>query len=210
MSSSRAHRPALVVGLTGGIGSGKSAVAELFAELGVPIIDADVLARRAVEPDQPAFRAVVELFGAGVVGPDGALDRRRLRQRIFEDAALRERLEALLHPEIRARMEEELEGLSSAYTLLVIPLLVEAGQHALVDRVLVVDAPEEVQIERTVARDSTTHDAVERILASQVSRKERRAVADDIIDNDSTQHVLAQRVSDLHRRYLELVRCKAG
>jgi dephospho-CoA kinase len=194
----------LRVGLTGGIGSGKSAAAGVFAALGIPVIDADLVARELVAPGEPALGALVEAFGPGILAADGRLDRGTLRGRVFSDPEARTRLEAILHPLIRARMEALATAVEAPYCVLVIPLLVEAGQQGLVDRVLVIDVPEHVQLERAGARDGVPPSAVEAILRTQASRRERLAAADDVISNEDSVEHLGRRVRALHRRYLAL------
>jgi len=193
---------ALRIGLTGGIASGKSAVADAFARRGVPIVDTDQLAREVVEPGTPALAAVVEAFGPDVLGPDGRLDRRRLRQRVFADAADRRRLEGILHPAIRTAMHARAEAVDAPYVVIAIPLLVENGLQRAVDRVLVVDCAPEVQLARLLARDGETVEGARAILAAQVSREQRLAAADDVITNDGTLADLDARVGALHERYL--------
>jgi dephospho-CoA kinase len=192
------------VGLTGGIGSGKSTVANLFAELGVPIIDADRVAREVVEPGERALEEVVAAFGPGVLEPTGRLDRAALRARIFANEQDRTRLEAILHPRIRARMETLAEEASAPYCVLCIPLLVETRQLDLVDRVLVVDAPEELQVARVCARDGLAADSVQAILRAQAPREARLAAADDVVRNGGDVADLRRQVEALHRRYLAL------
>ena len=194
----------LRIGLTGGIGAGKSTVAEIFASLGVPVFDADLVAREVVEPGAPALAEVVGAFGPGVLGPDGRLDRARLRTRIFADDTARTRLEAILHPRIRARMEALARATDAEYCLLVIPLLVERGQRHLVDRVLVVDAPESLQVERVCARDGVTPEAARAILRTQAARAERLAAADDVVRNTGATARLRREVEALHHRYRRL------
>ena len=173
----------LVIGLTGGIGSGKSAVEALFSELGVPVIDADRIARQVVEPGQPALDEIKAQFGEAVLDAQGALNRRRLRKLVFDDAALRKALESILHPRIRARIAEELSALSAPYAIVAIPLLIETGPYQEVDRVLVVDCPEEEQIRRICQRDKVSAAQAAAIMATQATREERLSAADDIIDN---------------------------
>ena len=194
----------LRIGLTGGIGSGKSKVAEIFASLGVPVIDADLVAREVVEPGTPALAEVAAAFGPGVLGPDGRLDRARLRTRIFADDTARTRLEAILHPRIRARMEALARAADAEYCLLVIPLLVERGQRKLVDRVLVVDAPEPLQVERVCARDGVTPEAARAIIRTQAPRAVRLAAADDVVRNTGAEARLRREVEALHHRYRRL------
>lgn len=200
----------LVVGLTGGIASGKTTVSDLFAELGVPVVDADVVARRAVEPDQPALDELVAAFGDDILTTDGVLDRGRLREKAFADAAARERLEAILHPRIREWMEAEIATADGPYVILSVPLLVEGDLLQRVHRVLVVDVPEPVQRERLVRRDGSTPEQAEAILAAQSSRRNRLQHADDIIDNTGDPEALRQRVRRLHQDYLALAAAYDG
>ena len=194
----------LVIGLTGGIGSGKSTVAEGFAELGVPVIDADLIAREVVEPGQPGLAAVVRAFGVGILDEDGRLDRKRLRERVFAEPAERRRLEALLHPLIRAEMRRRIAACTAPYCLLVVPLLLESGQSDLVQRILVVDVPETIQVERVLQRDGDTPERARAILSAQMPRDERLARADDIIANDRELTELYAEIRRLHHYYLEL------
>ncbi len=192
------------VGLTGGIGSGKSSVAGLFAARGVPVIDADACARRLAEPGQPAYREIIALFGPTVLDTQQRIDRKRLRRRIFDNPAERQRLEAILHPRVRRAMEDEIGGLRAAYCILVIPLLLETTEHPAVDRILVVDANEERQIERVTQRDATNAEEVKRIIAAQLPRAERLRHAQDVITNNAGLAELEEAVERLHRRYLNL------
>lgn len=194
----------LRVGLTGGIGSGKSSVAELFAGLGAGVIDTDLIARELTEPGTPTLARIVADFGSEVLSPDGTLDRGALRERVFRDRVARTRLESILHPSIRDLMLERVAKLRAPYALLVVPLLFETGQETLMDRVLVVDCPEETQIERVQRRSQLSRAEIERILASQVSRAERLARADDVIDNSGALAALAPQVERRHRSYLDL------
>jgi dephospho-CoA kinase len=203
-------RPALVIGVTGGIGSGKTTVANLFSSLGTPVIDADELARQVVAPGQPAYEEILQHFGTTFLSESGGLDRRRLREHIFSDPAKRDRLEAIVHPRVYAQMKRLLDRLAAPYAIVVVPLLIETGARELVDRVLVVDSPEELQIERTRRRDCTTRMAVEKILAAQLDRNTRLSAADDIIENDGSVEALAKAVSALHRRYLSEAERIAG
>jgi dephospho-CoA kinase len=190
------------VALTGGIASGKTMVAHLFAARGVPVIDTDVIARQVVEPGEPALAAVVDAFGAQVLGEDGRLDRRRMREHVFADAAARRRLESILHPAIRAEMERQSRAAGGPYQLLVIPLLVESGRRDHVDRVLVVDVPEVTQVERLVRRDASTREQAEAALRAQATRDARLAFADDVIENTGDLAALEAQVAALHRDYL--------
>ena len=194
-----------VVGLTGGIGSGKSTVAECFAAHGVPVIDTDVVARELTAPGGAALDAIRATFGEMVMQADGTLDRAALRRRAFSDADARHKLEAILHPRIRQIVEQTLATLTAPYALIVIPLLVETGGYRdVLNRVLVVDCPEDLQIARVMARNGLTQDEVEAILAAQAGRAERLAAADDVILNTASPEALRTQVATLHRRYLAL------
>ena len=190
--------------LTGGIASGKSIASRLFEELGVPIIDTDCIARELVEPGMPALQAIVEAFGTGCLGPDGRLDRRRMRSEIFADPEARARLESILHPQIGAEVRRRISELDAAYCIVVIPLYAESSAYGWIDRVLVVDTDEDTQIARVMQRDRIGRDLAESILASQAARKERLALADDVIRNDGTMERLAARVRELHHKYSQL------
>ncbi len=194
----------LSVGLTGGIGSGKSTVAALFAQRGIPVIDTDVIARSLVEPGQPALAEIVAHFGPAILTPQGRLDRAALRERVFAAPSQRRMLEGILHPRIRTAVRAARARLDAPYCLVVIPLLVESGQRDLVDRVLVVDADEAEQVRRTRARDGLDEATVRAIMAAQVPRAVRLQGADEVIANDGDRSVLAQRVAELHEGYLQL------
>jgi dephospho-CoA kinase len=201
-----APRRPYAVALTGGIGSGKSAVAELFAAHGITVIDADIISHQLTAPGGAALASIAEAFGDEVLSAQTGLNRALLRERIFADPGARHRLEAILHPMIRTRMQAALAADHGPYALLAIPLLVETGQTGIADRVLVVDAPEALRIERVGRRSGLTPDAVRRIIASQAGRAERIAAADDIIDNSGDRDALGPRVAALHNRYLALAR----
>lgn len=193
------------VGVTGGIGSGKSTVANLFAELGIVVVDADLIAREVVAPGEPVLDAIGAYFGPEVIAADGSLNRALMRERIFENTAYRHWLEVLLHPLIRERMIEECQHARSAYCLLVVPLLVENKLTELCQRVLVVDVAESTQIARTTQRDNIAAAQVEAMMATQASREQRLNAADDVLDNndrDLTQIKAA--VLQLHQQYLAL------
>jgi dephospho-CoA kinase len=194
----------LRIGLTGGVASGKSTIARRFMELGVPIIDADVAARAVVAPGKPGLAAVSARFGPRVLAANGEIDRRALRDLVFKDPGSRRDLEAILHPLIRADMEESAEAAVGPYVVMTIPLLVEGGSRDRVDRVLVVDVDEAVQLQRVVARDGCTEDQARAILASQASRSARLAAADDVLLNTGTVTDLRQAVDRLHAQYLRL------
>lgn len=193
-----------ILGLTGGIGSGKSAVAQHFIDLGVHLVDADHAARWVVEPGKPALGKIVEHFGGEVLQADGLLDRSALRKRIFANADDRRWLETLLHPLIGQEIMQYLARAESPYAILVSPLLIESGQHKLTQRVLVVDAPEQLQIQRTMARDQSSDEQVQAILKAQASRAERLSHADDVLLNDRDLAWLQSEVARLHHFYLNL------
>lgn len=193
-----------VLGLTGGIGSGKSAVVAEFGKLGVHWVDVDHVARWVVEPGKPALAAIAERFGQGVLTPDGVLDRAVMRELIFQDSAQRMWLEQLLHPLIRQETLANLALGESAYAIMVSPLLVESGQYHQVDRVLVVDVPEALQVQRAVSRDKSSEAQIRAILSAQASREERLRHADDVLANDRNLAWLRQEVERLHNFYLTL------
>jgi dephospho-CoA kinase len=197
-------RRRLRIGLTGGIASGKSTVAQRFTELGVPVIDADAAARAVVAPGTPGLAAVLKRFGRGVVAKNGELDRRALRELIFREPGSRRDLEAILHPLIRADMERSAELAVGPYVVMAIPLLVEGGSSERVDRILVVDVDEAVQLRRVMARDGCTEEQARAILVSQASRSARLAAADDVLPNSGTVADLRQAVDQLHERYLRV------
>jgi dephospho-CoA kinase len=199
----RTNRP--IVCLTGGIGSGKSSVAHLFGERGIEVVDADTLAHELTRPGGAAIPALVEAFGAEALDASGALDRARMRRIAFADPAARQRLESILHPLIRVAAARRAAAATSAYVLLVIPLLIESGRSsARCDRVLVVDCPEAEQVRRVMARSNLSRDEVLAIMATQASREARLERADDVIDNGGEVSRLAAQVDALHRRYLAL------
>ncbi|UTV28091.1 dephospho-CoA kinase [Photobacterium atrarenae] len=196
----------MVVGLTGGIGSGKSTVADLFARYHIDIIDADIIAREVVEPGTPGLQAIVDKLGSDILLTDGTLDRAKLRQAIFNDSTLKHWLNNLLHPLIREKMQAEIRQARSPYCLLVIPLMVENNLQAMAHRLLVVDVEEDVQIARTRQRDQVDAAHVRKILAAQATRQERLEAADDVITNNGGSTELEAAVSALHQQYLPLSR----
>ncbi|MEW5892866.1 MAG: dephospho-CoA kinase [Pseudomonadota bacterium] len=204
-----ARRP-FCIGLTGGIGSGKSTVAELFAGLGVAIIDTDQIARELTRPGGAALPAIRDAFGAEVIGPDGGLERARMRARVFTQSDDRRRLEAILHPMIRAEAERRLLAEQLApYVLLVVPLLVETGAYGqLIDRVLVVDCDEATQLQRIQSRGLSETEA-RAIIAAQASRQARLAAADDVLKNDGPLERLRREVEVLHQKYQKMARARA-
>jgi len=198
------------IGLTGGIGGGKSTVASLFARRGTPVIDTDALARHLSRPDQPAYAEIVHAFGKEILASDGSIDRKKLGRQVFGQAAARQRLEAILHPRIRDEVRRQLGLLDTRYCIIVVPLLFEAGFTDLMDRTLVVDAEEARQIERVGARDALTEAEIRTIMAAQISRAERLARADDVIDNNSDLTHLEQEVERLHAYYTRLAQQQNG
>lgn len=200
----------MIVGLTGGIGSGKSAATERFEYHGVPVVDADVVSRQVVEPGMPALSAIVAHFGKRVLREDGHLDRPALREIIFHDPAEKLWLEALLHPLIRDEIARQLQESDACYTILSSPLLLESGQDALVDRVLVIDVPESLQLKRTLARDDSSPETVRAIMDAQMSRKHRLSQATDVISNDRDLPLLHKAVDQQHEYYLRLCALQRG
>lgn len=197
------------IALTGGIASGKSAVAQRFAQHAVPVFDADVVAHDLVAPGEPALAKIATEFGTDMLTPAGELDRTRLRSRVFADASARKRLEAILHPRIRAQLLARAQACSAPYCLLAVPLLVEChADYAWVDRVLSTDAPRETQLRRLLQRPGIDGQLAECMLAAQASRESRLALADDVIDNTGPLDALDAIVARLHQRYLELVEAR--
>jgi len=195
----------LVIALTGGIGSGKSTVAAILGELGAGIIDTDAIAHRLTAPGQPGARAIGAQFGADYLRADGALDRDRMRQLVFSDPAAKQKLEAILHPMIRAEVNAAVHATQAPYVVIVVPLLIETGAYRdLARRILVVDCSEELQLARVIQRSGLTADAAQAIMASQVSRAERLGHADDVVRNETDLAELRAGVIALHRRYLDL------
>lgn len=194
----------VVIGLTGGIGSGKTTVSQEFEALGIIVVDADVIAREVVAPGEPLLAELADRFGAHVLMPDGTLNRAVLREIIFSDVAKKEQLNALIHPVIRHRLITQLSQAKSAYVILSAPLLFENNLDSFCQRNLVVDIPVEVQIERTIGRDGVSKEQVNAILNAQWPRQRRLTKADDIIDNSLPLDSLPERVRTLHKKYLAL------
>lgn len=194
----------LKIGLSGGIASGKSAASDCFASRGIPIIDADIVAREVVTSGAPALREIELTFGAEVIDAGGGLDRTLMRSLIFTDPEKRRQLEAILHPRIKEAMLSRLARVNAPYCILAIPLLIEAEQQYLVDRILIIDAPRNLQLERLMQRDHITRDAAEAILAAQLDRQTRLKFADDLIVNDGSQADLDAAIEKLHLKYLAL------
>ncbi len=202
-TGSQSLRPGkLLIGLTGGIASGKSAVADMLARLGANVVDTDVIARDVVAAGQPGLEAIVNAFGQDILDENGGLDRRMMRNKVFASAESRARLEAILHPVIRQELWRRVDESDNPVQVLVIPLLVESGLSGMVDRVLVVDCPRQTQIKRLLTRDAETPEQAERILAAQASREARLAAADDVVDNSGSLAMLAQSVQEIYQRYL--------
>jgi len=195
-----------IVGLTGGIGSGKSIVSELFAKLGVPVIDTDVIAHKLTVRDQPAFEQIVATFGERILTPQGDLDRGQLRELVFDNNDQRLVLESILHPLIKQSVLEQIHGLHAAYCIVVVPLLVEKGWQSLVDRILVVDASETEQRQRVKTRNALPDDQIDAIMRQQATRDQRLSQADDVIINNETLSHVEMQVQKLHLKYLELAR----
>ena len=207
LSDFEQHQPVTyTVGITGGIGSGKSAVTLRLEEHGIPVVDADVVAREVVEPGRPALAAIAQHFGPEILLADGTLDRAALRKRVFEDPAERAWLESVTHPAIREEIIHQLGQVRAPYVVLSSPLLLEAGQNDFTDYVVVVDVPEELQVARTIARDNNDPALVRKIMAAQLSRADRIARCDEVIDNEGSLDELREQVDALHQRLLS----KAG
>lgn len=200
----------LRIGLTGGIASGKSTVANMFAEFGAIIIDTDLIAREVVTPGQPALTEIRERFGDDLIRDDGTLDRAAMRQLVFSDDALRLKLEAILHPKIRQETVRQANEANGPYQVIVVPLLAESPLKRFVDRIVVVDCDEDTQIRRLLSRDTGSEDQARRILAAQASRSERLAIADDVIHNDDDLEATSAQVAALHHGYLALQRPKGA
>jgi dephospho-CoA kinase len=195
----------LRVGLTGGIGCGKSVVAEMFRELGTIIIDADQIAHDLVKPGSPVLAAVIEQFGKAYLDADGGLDRQKLAQHVFARPEQKRRLEALIHPAVRDAIRRQLEARSQeTYVIVVIPLLLETGYTELIDRILVVDCDEQQQIQRVQQRDSRDTEQIQNIMRQQIGRYERLSQADDILTNNTSLAALQHQVAELHQKYLNL------
>ena len=196
-----------VIGLTGGIASGKTTVANLFQQqFGIDIVDADIVAREVVEPESAGLKQIVQRYGAAILLDDGTLNRTQLRDIIFADPNEKQWLDALLHPMIRQRMLEQLDNTTTPYALLVIPLMAENNLQTLANRVLVVDVDESSQIERTMLRDGISQQQAQSIVNSQATRAQRLAIADDVIKNHSKNQQLLYQITELHKKYLEMCR----
>jgi dephospho-CoA kinase len=194
----------LKVGLTGGIGCGKTTVARLFAKYGTPVIDADEIAHQLVAIGQPALAIITQEFGESILNPDGSLNRNNLREQVFSNSEKKQKLESILHPLVYKAIQSEIGKLDANYCIICIPLLLETGMGHFVDRILVVDCPVKTQIARVKNRDNLSLERIQSIIDSQVSRAFRKSKADDIIDNSKTDYRLAEQVKKLHNLYLSL------
>jgi len=194
----------LIIGLTGGIGSGKTAVSDRFKAFGIHIVDADIAARTVVEPNKAAWHDIKDFFGPEILLADQTLNRAWLRQQVFADSEKRKALETFTHPRIRDEIIRDLASSTSAYTILVSPLLIESGQFKLVEKVIIIDVPEAVQIERTCSRDNNDIEQVKRIIAAQLPREQRLTHGDWIIDNSEPLETLTSRIESLHQELLKL------
>ena len=201
---------ALIIGITGGIGSGKTAVTDRFSQKGITVVDADIASRVVVEPGTFALSAIASHFGSNLIADDGSLDRAALRQKVFANDEERHWLESLLHPLISEEIHKQLEASTSPYTILVSPLLVETTQRDICNRILVVDVPESVQIERASARDNNDAEQIKRIIAAQIHRQDRLAKADDIIDNTASLETLDEVVEEFHQGYLDMAKSQSN
>lgn len=196
----------LIIGLTGGIGSGKSAASQVFESFDIHVVDADIVARRIVEPGTEALLAITDHFGQTVISNDGTLNRAELRQIIFSSEKEKAWLENLLHPTIRSEIQRQLKSATSEYAILVSPLLFETDQHKLVSRTLLIDLPVHMQLERASTRDKNSREQIQKIIDTQLSRDVKLRLTDDIIENDSDLESLKQRIEAQHQKYLELAR----
>jgi len=191
----------LKIGLTGGIGSGKSTACEIFSEFGVPVIDADIIAHSLVRPGMPALEEIAKAFGKEVISKDGTLDRKIVRDQIFENETKRKKLEDILHPAVYKEISVQVENINFKYCIISIPLLLETNATMAVDRILVIDVPRELQLERASNRDKTNRNDINAIINSQISRKDRLSAANDIVDNKGDINELHKKICDLHEFY---------
>jgi dephospho-CoA kinase len=195
----------LIIGLTGGIGSGKSVASDKFKSLGITIVDADVASRTVVEPGKPALKEIEDHFGSGIITAEGKLDRNNLREIIATDPEERKWLESVLHPKIGEQITKEISESTSVYTLFVAPLLLETNSQEMCSRVVVVDVPKDVQIQRTAKRDKVSPNQVEQMVAAQMEREKRLEKADDVLLNSGTIEDLEKQVEELHKKYIQMV-----
>ena len=195
----------LIIGLTGGIGSGKSVASDKFKSLGITIVDADVASRTVVEPGKPALKEIEDHFGSGIITAEGKLDRNNLREIIATDSEERKWLESVTHPKIGEQITKEISESTSVYTLFVAPLLLETNSQEMCSRVVVVDVPKDVQIQRTAKRDKVSPNQVEQMVAAQMEREKRLEKADDVLLNSGTIEDLEKQVEELHKKYIQMV-----
>ena len=194
----------LIIGLTGGIGSGKSVASDKFKSLGITVVDADVASRTVVEPGKPALKEIQDHFGSGIITAEGKLDRNKLREIIATDPKERKWLESVLHPKIGEQITKEISESTSVYTLFVAPLLLETNSQEMCSRVVVVDVPKDVQIQRTAKRDKVSSNQVEQMVAAQMKREKRLEKADDVLLNNGTIEDLEKQVEELHKKYIQM------
>jgi dephospho-CoA kinase len=192
---------ALKIGLTGGIGSGKSTACDIFSELGVPVIDADVIAHELVKPGMSAFNEIKKIFGTEIISSDGTLVRKIIRDKVFANEIDRKKLENILHPAVYEEISIQVKNINSKYCIISIPLLLETNASKTVDRILVIDVPRELQLERASNRDKTNKSDIDAIIDSQISRKDRLSAANDIVDNKGNINDLRKKICDLHKFY---------
>lgn len=204
------NKETFIVGLTGGIASGKSLAADFFAQLGVAVVDTDIVAREVVKRGAPAVEEIRQAFGDAVIAPDGSLDRSRMRDIVFNDDQKRRELESILHPRIRDEAFRQVAEANGPYVIVVVPLLFESPMKEAMDRIVVVDCSEETQLRRLMARDSESREQACRIMATQASRSERLSIADDVLQNEGDMESVRQAVQQLHTHYLELAHQKTG
>ena len=191
----------LRIGLTGGIGSGKTTACEIFTELGVPVIDADIIAHDLVKPGMPALEEIIRVFGKEVISDDGTLDRKTIRDKVFANSNERKKLEDILHPAVYREISVQVENINSRYCIISIPLLLETGASKTVDRILLIDVPREQQLERASNRDNTNKNDINAIIDSQISRNDRLSAADDIVDNNGDINDLRKKIYELNEFY---------
>jgi len=191
----------LKIGLTGGIGSGKSTACEIFSGLGVPVIDADAITHKVVKPGMPALQSIIDEFGVNIITKDGCLNSKKLRDRIFINETDRKKLESILHPIIYEKISHEAENINSSYCIISIPLLLETGASDIIDRILIIDVPKELQLSRASVRDNASLNDIEGIIQAQISRDDRLAAADDIINNEGDFKNLRRQIYELHEFY---------
>ena len=194
----------LIIGLTGGIGSGKSVASDKFKSLGITIVDADVASRTVVEPGKPALKEIEDHFGSGIITAEGKLDRNNLREIIATDPEERKWLESVTHPKIGEQITKEISESTSVYTLFVAPLLLETNSQEMCSRIIVVDVPKDVQIQRTAKRDKVSSNQVEQMVAAQMKREKRLEKADDVLLNNGTIEDLEKQVEELHKKYIQM------